>query len=97
MTKSVARTDYPRGTVEATIRHGGKTIDVFCGTVRGQKRCGYIANLKIEDLPRVTWREIGRRLRCPKCGMKGDVQIRFRHEGCVARPANIIGGQFVPQ
>lgn len=90
------RSDYPGGTVENTILHGGKTVDVFCMTVRGQQRCGYVANLKIEDFPRVTWREVGQRLRCPRCNVRGDVQIRFRHnEGYVGRPTNIIDGEIV--
>lgn len=96
MTAPVVRTDYPTGTVETTILHGGKMIDVFCATVRGQARCGYVASVKIESLPRVTWAEIGRRFRCRKCGVTGDVQIRFRHnEGYTGRASNIIGGEIV--
>ncbi|MBV5268996.1 MAG: hypothetical protein JZU55_02595 [Afipia sp.] len=96
MTAPVVRADYPKGTVETTILHGGKTVDVFCGAVRGQERCGYVNAVKIETLPRVTWAEIGRRFLCPKCGVKGDVQIRFRHnEGYTARASNIIGGEIV--
>lgn len=90
------RTDYPKGTVETTILHGGKMIDVFCMTVNGQNRCGYVGAVKIESLPRVKWADVCRRFLCPRCGVRGDVQIRFRHnEGYTGRASNIIDGEIV--
>ena len=88
------------GTVQSSIEYGSRTIYVYCMDFIGKDRCHYMASVKLSDLPKTTWAEIERRFLCPKCGAKGNVQIRFNHqeayEDC-GRACNIIDGKIVPQ
>lgn len=83
--------------MEESLASGAKTINVYCMGEPGKPRCDYTTKLNIADLPRVTWREVSDRLRCPTCGARGCVQIRFNHdENYAGRPAcNIVGGQII--
>ena len=86
------------GTVQSSIEYGSRTIYVYCMDFIGKDRCHYMAQVKLSDLPKITWAEIERRFLCPKCNAKGNVDIRFYNDGeYQGRAPNIIDGKIVPQ
>ena len=58
------------GTVQSSIEYGSRTIYVYCMDFIGKDRCHYMAQVKLSDLPKITWAEIERRFLCPKCNAK---------------------------
>jgi len=85
------------GTVQSSINNGSKKIHVYCKGMINNNPCHYMAPINITDLPRTTWAEIERRFKCPKCNIKGQVEIRFYNDAYEARACNIIDGEIIPQ
>lgn len=68
---------YPIGTVPETRATGFTKITVHCVGPYCGPRCWHRADLRLIELPQVTWYEVGCRLRCTACGSVGYVSLAF--------------------
>jgi hypothetical protein len=67
---------YPEGTVARTRANGFTKMHVYCVGPEPGPRCWHKAALRLDDLPDLSWCEIGARLRCTECGSLGYVSMQ---------------------